>query len=93
MALSDWCLHGTSAELPCKHQSPSANRQFGRANEVHSKRELGPLLYLSDMKTYDAFVRMKNMDTVKQLAAPKSSRLLVEERSIVPPDENPHVRP
>ena len=94
MALSDWCLHGTSAELPCKHQSPSANRQFGRANEVHSKRELGPLLYLSDMKTYDAFARMKNMDTVKQpLAAPKSSRFLVEERSIVPPDENPHVRP
>ena len=93
MALSDWCLHGTSAELPCKHQSPSANRQFGRANDVHSKRKLGPLLYLSNMKTYDAFVRMKNMDTVKQLAAPKSSRLLVEERSIVPPDENPHVRP
>ena len=53
----------------------------------------GPLLYLSDMKTYDAFARMKNMDTVKQLAAPKSSRLLVEEQSIVPPDGNPHVRP
>ena len=93
MALSDWCLHGTSAELPCNNQSLSTNRQFGRANEVHSKRELGPLLYLSDMKTYDAFARMKNMDTVKQLAVPKSSRLLVEERWIVPPDENPHVRP
>ena len=76
-------LHGSSVEVPCKHQSLSTNQQFGRANEVHSKRELGPLLYLSDMKTYDAFARMKNMDTVKQLAAPKSSRLLVEERLIV----------
>ena len=66
-------LHGSSVEVPCKHQSLSTNQQFGRANEVHSKRELGPLLYLSDMKTYDAFARMKNMDTVKQLAAPKSS--------------------
>ena len=94
MALSNWCLHGSSAELPSNNQSLSTNRQFGRANEVYSKRELGPLLYLSDMKTYDAFARMKNMDTVKQpLAALKSSRLLVEERSIVPPDENPHVRP
>ena len=92
MVLSDWCLHGTSAELPCNNQSLSTNRQFGRANEAHSKRELGPLLYLSDMKTYDAFACMNNMDTVKQLVAPKSSRL-VEERSIVPPDENPHVRP
>ena len=42
-----------------EHQSPSANRQFGRANEAHSKRELGPLLYLSDMKTYDAFAHTK----------------------------------
>ena len=82
------------AELPCNNQSLSTNRQFGRANEAHtSKRELGLLLYLSDMKTYGAFARMKKMDTVKQLAAPKSSRLLVEKRSIVPPDENPHVRP
>ena len=44
-------------------------------------------------KARDAFARMENMDTVKQLATPKSSRLLVEEGSIVPPDENPHVRP
>ena len=35
-----------------------------------------PLLYLSDIKTYDALARMENMDTVKQLAVPKSSRLL-----------------
>ena len=37
-------------------------------------------------KTRDAFARMEYMDTVKQLAVPKSSRLLVEERPIVPPD-------
>ena len=81
-------LHNCRAELPCKHQSLSTNRQFGRANEAHSKRELGLLLYLSDMKTHDASDRMKNMDTVKQLATPKSSRLLVEERPIVPPDSS-----
>ena len=37
-------------------------------------------------KTRDAFTRMETMDTVKQLVVPKSSRLLVEERPIVPPD-------
>ena len=39
-------------------------------------------------KARDAFARMENMDTVKQLAAPKSCRLLVEERLIVPPDSS-----
>ena len=52
-------LHNCRAEVPCNNQSLSTNRQFGRANEVHSKRELGPLLYLSNMKTYDAFAHMK----------------------------------
>ena len=39
-------------------------------------------------KTRDAFTRMETMDTVKQLVVPKSSRLLVEERPIVPPDSS-----
>ena len=37
-------------------------------------------------KNRDTFARIENMDTVKQLAVPKSSRLLVEERPTVPPD-------
>ena len=49
-------------------------------------------------KTRDAFARIENMDTVKQLAVPKSSRLLVEERALVPPPRKPagrtpHYRP
>ena len=42
-------------------------------------------------KTRDAFTRMETMDTVKQLVVPKSSRLLVEERPIVPPDSSTQV--
>ena len=39
-------------------------------------------------KTRDAFARSKTMDIVKQLVVPKSSRLLVEEQPIVPPDSS-----
>ena len=39
-------------------------------------------------KTRDAFARTESMDIVKQLVVPKSSRLLVEEQPIVPPDSS-----
>ena len=39
-------------------------------------------------KTRYAFTRIENVDTVKQLAVPKSSRLLVEKRALVPPDSS-----
>ena len=51
-------------------------------------------------KTRDTFDQIENMDTVKQMAVPKSSRLLVEERPLVPPasstnrvDKSLHHRP
>ena len=39
-------------------------------------------------KTRDTFALIENMDTVKQLAVPKSSRLLVEEQALIPPDSS-----
>ena len=59
-----------------------------QTRHICSKKELGPLLYLSDIKTYDAFARMENMDTIKQLAVPKSSRLLGRMNMVVPPDSS-----
>ena len=51
-------------------------------------------------KTRDTFARIENMDTVKQLAVPNSSGLLVEERPLYLQtlpckrvDKNPHHRP
>ena len=39
-------------------------------------------------KTRDTFDQIENMDTVKQMAVPKSSRLLVEEWPLVPLDSS-----
>lgn len=36
-------------------------------------------------KTRDAFARIEGLDKVKQLALPKASRILVEERLLIPP--------